>query len=646
MRNYLINNFFPFSKIREGQREFMEDVAGVVEGGDILFAHAPTGIGKTVAALTPSLQYAIRNDKMVFFLTPKRTQHKIAVDTLRLIKRTKDVDIRCVDVISKQAMCPRRIYGVKDEREYYSVFNEFCKIEQKMKRCRYFLRYDEEVLERIREEIMHVEELCDFCIDRGVCPHKTALEACKEADVLICDYNYLFDRDISENVLDKIGRDLEDIIVIVDEAHNLPDRIRANLSSELRITTITAAARAIKAFDRELYVLLMRLEEIFRMLAKRAGEEEMRVEREYFEEEVERALKGRIEEMSYDEFVFRLKEAVEEIEEARYEEIEKENAKRNILSVAKFLEGWKTEEECSRIFSNKYAPTLSFKLFDPSLVSENILKGAHSTIMMSGTLCPTEMYADILGATSEAVKERKEVIMKEYRSPFPKENRLIIVTKGLTTKYKERGEGMYKRIAEKIGGIARCVEGGMAVFFPSYELLDAISRYLPEDMKARCIIERREMGKRERNELYERLKEEGGFLLGVQGGSLSEGIDYASNILKAVVIVGLPLSPPTLEVKDIERYYKKKFGEKKGRLYGYIYPAITKVLQAAGRGIRSETDRCMIVLMDYRFAQMPYRRCFPADYDVLYTDKAEELCRNFFFDKPFFKKKSLEENVS
>jgi len=119
-------------------------------------------------------------------------------------------------------------------------------------------------------------------------------------------------------------------------------------------------------------------------------------------------------------------------------------------------------------------------------------------------------------------------------------------------------------------------------------------------------------------------------LLAVQGGSFSEGMDYESNTLKAIIVVGLPLSPPTLEVKTIEGYYAGKYGTEKGRLYGYLYPAITKVLQAAGRGIRSEQDRCIIILMDYRFAQFPYKNCFPSDYDVTFTDRAEEYCRFFF----------------
>ncbi len=661
---------FPFPAIRAGQREFMEDVRDSVESEKILIAHAPTGIGKTVAALVPALQYALGNEKTVFFLTSKRSQHKIAIDTLRLIKQHAKLNFVAVDVTSKQSMCPRVTSPLY--QEYYSLFNEFCKSEQKNKRCRYSLKNDEEALRRIRDDILHVEELYGWCTGRGVCPYKAALEVAERADVVVCDYNYLFSPDIAEMVLEKIEAGLDDLIVIVDEAHNLPDRIRNNLSNTLRMSTVTSAAREIRYIDREMYGNLMELEKIFTKLALEASKNkavEIAVERDFLLEEMEKVLRRRIEAISYDDFVNTLQSIAEKFETAgeakttestkdvfsaeekrilktlkksrysvsgttgspRYKK-EKEAAQRNIVSVAEFLDGWRTREKCVRIFSlvQRENPMLYFKLLDPSVISAPIFARVHATIMMSGTLCPTEMYADVLGATPARIKG-KEIVMREYRSPFPEENRQIVVTKELTTKYTERGEEMYMKVAEKIGEVAQYVKGGMAVFFPSYALLKSIAAHLPEDVSSRALVERRKMNKGEKNRLYESLRDTtGGILLAVQGGSFSEGLDYESNTLKAIIVVGVPLSPPTLDVKTIEGYYTGKYGSEKGRLYGYLYPAVTKVLQAAGRGIRSEQDRCIIVLMDYRFAQFPYKNCLPSDYNVTFTDRAEVLCRNFF----------------
>ena len=629
---------FPFPSIRDGQREFMEDVKDAVEGGKILVAHAPTGIGKTVATLVPALEYAVENGKTIFFLTSKRSQHKIAIDTLRLIKDHAKREFTAVDITSKQSMCPRT---KPIHREFYFLFNEFCRSEQKNKRCRYFMKQDEEALRRIKSEIMHVEQLCDWCTTRGVCPYKAALEAAGNADVLVCDYNYLFSTDITERVLEKIEKGLEDLIVIVDEAHNLPDRIRSNLSSELRMNTVTSIARDLRRRDREMQGNLMGLESIFKKLAMGASKEnkdEIKVDRDFLVDEMAKVLgRGRIEAMSYDDFVNALRGIAEDLEtsgsrttdDMRYKN---EMLQRDILSVADFLDGWSTREECVRIFSlaQKEYPRLYFKLLDPSVISEPIFAKAHSTILMSGTLCPTEMYADVLGASPARIKG-KEIVLNEYKSPFPSENRMIVVTKALTTKYTKRGEEMYRLMAVKIGEVAKYVKGGMAVFFPSYALLKSVATYLPDAVRSRVMIERREMRKEEKNRLYETLRDDtDGILLAVQGGSFSEGMDYESNTLKAIIVVGLPLSPPTLEVKMIEGYYVRKYGAETGRNYGYLYPAITKVLQAAGRGIRSEQDRCIIVLMDYRFAQYPYKKCLPSDFNETYTSRSEDYCKTFF----------------
>jgi len=629
---------FPFPSIRDGQGEFMEDVKDAVEGGNILVAHAPTGIGKTVATLVPALEYAVENGKTIFFLTSKRSQHKIAIDTLRLIKAHAKREFTTVDITSKQSMCPRTR---PIHREFYFLFNEFCRSEQKNKRCRYFIKQDEEALKRLKSEIMHVEQLCDWCTTRGVCPYKMALEAAGSADVLVCDYNYLFSADITERVLEKIEKGLEDLIVIVDEAHNLPDRIRSNLSSELRMNTVTSIARDLRRRDREMQGNLMGLESIFKKLAMGASKDnkdEMKVDRDFLVDGMEKVLRrGRIEAMSYDDFVNSLRDIAEDLEtsgsrttdDVRYKN---EMLQRDILSVADFLDGWRTREKCLRIFSltQKEYPRLYFKLLDPSVISEPIFAKAHSTILMSGTLCPTEMYADVLGASPARIKG-KEIVLHEYTSPFPSENRVVVVTKTLTTKYTKRGEDMYRQMAVKISEVAKYVKGGMAVFFPSYALLKSVAAYLPDAVRGRVMLERREMGKEEKNRLYETLRADtAGILLAVQGGSFSEGMDYESNTLKAIIVVGLPLSPPTLEVKMIEGYYVRKYGAETGRNYGYLYPAITKVLQAAGRGIRSEQDRCIIVLMDYRFAQYPYKNCLPSDFDVTYTDRSEEYCESFF----------------
>jgi len=224
------------------------------------------------------------------------------------------------------------------------------------------------------------------------------------------------------------------------------------------------------------------------------------------------------------------------------------------------------------------------------------------------------MYADLLGI------ERARRMIRTYRSPFPKTNRLLLVHPELTTLYAKRSSQMHDRIARQIAAIAAAVPGNVALFFPSYELLEeAHSRFLALRVGKRILVERPEWTKAQRDGSIEALRvarrEGGAVLFAVQGGSLSEGIDYEGNVLAAVVVVGLPLSPPNVEVEALKDYYCRKFGFEKGYDYAYVFPAVNKVLQAAGRPIRSERDRAAIILLEGRLLEPRYARCLPPDFD-------------------------------
>jgi DNA excision repair protein ERCC-2 len=261
-------------------------------------------------------------------------------------------------------------------------------------------------------------------------------------------------------------------------------------------------------------------------------------------------------------------------------------------------------------------------------MSKDVFESVHASILMSGTLYPTKMYADILGI-SEA-----QAILKEYTSPFPKENRPVVVTNDLTTVFKKRGSKMYTNIAASIVGITDQIKGNLAVFFQSYKMLSDISDLMSPNLKKHIITEGRDMSKQDKDKIHNMLvrskKEKGTILLGVMGGSLSEGIDYHENVLESVIVVGLPLAPPSLEVTALQNYYTQKFDEEKGLYYGYINTAMNKVMQAMGRCIRSENDRAVVVLMDERFKLDRYKRCFPKDIDLVDTSSPEMLVSRFF----------------
>jgi DNA excision repair protein ERCC-2 len=206
-----------------------------------------------------------------------------------------------------------------------------------------------------------------------------------------------------------------------------------------------------------------------------------------------------------------------------------------------------------------------------------------------------------------------------------------MLLRGVSTRYKDRGEAMFIKIAQGVEATARAAPGNVAVFFPSYKLRDDIAAHLSPRVKGEVIVETREMTRGEKDRLASRLHKAkgrgGALLLGVMGGSFSEGVDFYDGILDAVVVVGLPLAPPSKEVDVLIDYFERKFGKGAGEVYAYLNPAITRVLQAAGRLIRREEDRGVVVLMDERLEHGRYLRLLPPDFVPQAMDDPEDLRR-------------------
>jgi DNA excision repair protein ERCC-2 len=220
--------------------------------------------------------------------------------------------------------------------------------------------------------------------------------------------------------------------------------------------------------------------------------------------------------------------------------------------------------------------------------------------------------------------------LSSYESPFPDENRRVLVDTSVTTRYQDRGPDMYRRMAERVAEVADATPGNVAVFVPSYAILDAVRSRIEPLLDDRLAVERREQGKEEKQELVKVLRQPGdGVLMAVMGGSLSEGYDYPGNLLKGVVVLGLPFARPTLAVDGLIDYYETKFGSK-GRDYAYVYPTMNRVLQAAGRAHRSADDEGVIVLADERFGWNRYQRCFPSDFDLETPDDVRREVRRFW----------------
>ncbi|MGQ0797237.1 MAG: ATP-dependent DNA helicase, partial [Methanobacteriota archaeon] len=589
---------WPFDRVREGQREFLDDARRALAEGAHLLAHAPTGIGKTAVALVASLDVALADGGLVLFLTSRQSQHRIAVETL---KRVAALGARfaSVDLIAKQAMCLQ-----PDAPPHGRAFHAFCDEKVRARSCAFFTRNAEAVVAAVRQRPLHVQELVQAGRACGVCPHKVAMEASADATVVVCDYNYVFS-EIREPFLGRIGRDLGDLLLVVDEAHNLPDRSRAHLCGDLTIQDLARAAAEARDIDAEAFQSLRAvMRSVERFLLPLRGER-VAAKHEFLDavEEGLRRLPGPP--VGYADLAEAVAWAGDEA--ARL-------GRTTVLpDVAEFLRTWRDRDEAIlRLLVGGSQGRFAYRLLDPSVLSRPVFEAVRGSILMSGTLHPPEMYADLLGIEPSRRRVRR------YASPFPKENRLLVVHPHVTTLYAKRTDAMHDATAREIASIASAVPGNVAAFFPSYELLAASLERLRGAAGKRLLVERPDWDKARRDATIQALRlaraDGGALLLGVQGGSLSEGVDYEDNLLRAVVVVGLPLSPPNVEVEALKDYYMRKFGPERGYDYAYVFPAVNKVLQAAGRPIRSERDRAAIVLLEGRFLTPRYARYLPPSF--------------------------------
>ncbi|MBW2971130.1 ATP-dependent DNA helicase, partial [Candidatus Woesearchaeota archaeon] len=432
--------------------------------------------------------------------------------------------------------------------------------------------------------------------------------------VVIADYYYIFNPHIRELFLGKADKDLSKCIVIVDEAHNLPKRLRELMTHRLSSYQVDRAISEAKKYKySETANNLKAIKEILESMSPSVEQREKLVEKVDFMDAIARFA-------SYDNLIDDLvfvADAVRETEKQSF-----------VGSVAAFLDAWRGDDDgfvriISQEMLRKPLITLSYRCLDPGLLSKEVVENAYSTIFMSGTLMPLEMYKDILSV------EKAE--LEEYESPFPNENRLNLVIPETTTKYTSRNEAQFRRIAEIAAEVVNTVPGNSIVFFPSYSLRDSVDQYFMSKCKKTSFMERPRMSKADKREMLERFKsyhKQGAVMLGVVSGSFGEGIDLPGDFLKAVMVVGVPLQPPDLETRALIRFYDELFG--RGMEYGYIFPAINRVMQNAGRVIRSEKDRGAVVLIDERYSWPFYRACFPPDNNFRSTKNYVRVLQEFF----------------
>lgn len=577
---------FRFDEARGSQKEMMKDIYSSLSDGKDILINAPTGIGKTDASLSAAITYAIKNDKDILFLTPKISQHRIAVDVLRGLKQKFNLGISFVDVVGKRNMC----INPDVNNIYDSSFYNACENLIKKNQCPYFNKLKHYDLDGDYEMLNSFSEghnaILSQSYKEGLCPYEVSMRFAKKADIIIAGYSHILNPYTKETFLKKLSHDLSDTIIIWDEAHNIFNSAVSYFSTSISENVINRAAAELAAITSDIDISFLSFE-LNKLAAKMLSIEK----NEAFVDSSD-FLSGEKD---------MLGDIISDLEKAGMMYIENKHAKRSsLMHIASFLQGWESSDAATTRIIARGGGRVELKL--SNLYPEralSVFKEAYANVFMSGTLIPLEMYRDILGVEGADTKS--------YKSPFSKDKQFVAIDSTVSTKFTGRTTDLYRSIASKINGIYSSIPGNTSVFFPSFSMLESTYRYLDLGRISEAFIQRKAMSNIEVERLINEFKaSKKGLMLGVMGGSLSEGINYDNNSIKCIVIVGIPLTKPDLELQARINYMNKKFHES-GIEYIYTIPAVIRAIQAAGRAIRSESDKASIIFMDSRYEWKNYK---------------------------------------
>ncbi|MGC8694735.1 MAG: ATP-dependent DNA helicase [Candidatus Micrarchaeia archaeon] len=599
---------FRFNSLRPFQDKMLHDIYSSISKKRSILINAPTGIGKTDASISAALTYIIKEKKEhgtdlnLFFLTPKISQHAIAIESLRGIKDKYELDFKYIDFVGKQNLCTNTEVNNLES----SAFYQLCNKKIKEGKCTFFNNTKNLISANNSSVPKEVEDsvllghnsLLDSSFNYKLCGYELAAHFAKSSQVIVADYIHMLNPSINASFMKKIGKDLSNSILIWDEAHNMLELASSYLESSLTLFSIENAQKELNKIGSTFDL------DYLKFIVNQIADKKLSNKKEAFIE-----INDMPEESINDEII-------ESIEKAAIEYIVNEKAKRSsLMHIANFLKLFKNNDDSLiRIVSKLYnKPKIEVSCMYPKNLSA-LLNSSYANIFMSATLNPLNMYAEVFGI--------KNAVLESYASPFPKLNKKVIIDDSFTTKYEFRSIEEYKKIAARISEIKKKIPGNVAVFFPSFDVLEGVFRYINDEQ---IFLQRRNMHNVEISEILKKFsKSDKSMLFGVMGGSLSEGIDYTNNIIKGIIIVGLPFSNPDLKTAMKIKYFNKLF-EGKGNEYVYLIPAIIRVIQASGRAIRSEKDRAVIVLMDKRYKFNTYKNIIKDSLPVDLSDSIDKI---------------------
>ena len=606
--------FFPYKDVRPFQDEFIRTVYKAVKNRSSAIVEGSNGLGKTVAVLCSCLPLAEENKLKILYVARTHRQHDRVIEELKAISIKNEVS--GLSVRGRHEMCLNKF--VKDNAQDSRAVMEICELLKAKNRCPYYRNIEDkrrryfEIQRYVTSSPCSASEILRICRISRLCPYEVAKASLENATVIALSYLYVFDPSIRDAFLKSLGTPLNKIILIVDEAHNLPETAVDIASRTLTLYTVKHAEEEAKLHKHKEIAAFAR---ILRNEIERAAE---KVQKETLVRP--QSLVGAVQQKSG---IDNPKKFLEQIFSAgaairRNSLIEGRYPRSFIHMLGDFMLKWlETSEDESFIHSLcKYkskrgleTARLEITALDPSRITEPVFSSVHSNIIVSGTLQPVEAYMRI-------TKLPENTVQKAVPAPFPKEHILPLICCDVTTAMDKRTSAMYRVIVEHIQEVVQNTPANIGVFTASFQILEALrDNGIEGELPKRVFCEHRGMSSKENENMVEEFKaysrRGGAVLLGTQGGRTSEGVDFPGDQMNSVVIVGVPYSEPTPKMKAQIDYFERCFPGR-GREYGYVIPAMKKASQAAGRPIRTLEDRAAMIFLDYRFS-LPYcKQFFPS----------------------------------
>lgn len=583
---------FPFP-YREGQRDLVASVYRTILRKKKLFIQAPTGVGKTMATVFPAVRAVGEGlGEKIFYLTAKTITRTVAEQAFSLLKE-KGLLYKTITLTAKEKIC-------------------FCEeAECNPDACPYAKGHFDRVNDAVFDLITHSgdwsrEVLEEQAKKHMVCPFEMSLDVSNWADAVICDYNYAFDPQAHlKRFFSESGKG--EYLFLIDEAHNLVERGREMYSASLYKEDLLEVRKLVKAEDPKLAKRLSECNQQFLEL-KRVCEHYQILK-------------------SVSHIALKLMNVLSKLEDYLEECKDAEKKKRVLdfyFAVRSFLNIHDIMDENYVIFSEMMEDgRFQIKLFcvNPSVNLQNYLEQGNSTIFFSATLLPVHYYKKLLSV-------EKDDYAVYAHSSFPQENKFLFIGTDVSTRYTRRGESTYQRFARYIAVMAEQKKGNYMAFFPSYCFLEEVHTCFLEcvNQEVDSICQVSYMDEEQREEFleeFEREREKSLVAFCVMGGIFSEGIDLTEDKLIGAVIAGTGLPQVCTEREILKQYFNA--ADMDGFDYAYLYPGMNKVLQSAGRVIRTESDRGVILLLDDRFREMRYREVFPREWQQYQLGSVKNL---------------------